>query len=121
MNEVIDAVESQPVDRTAILIADLRKQGYFRCPNNIHSVPGSVWCAGGPGIPEPPDDLSEVYLHEGKISIIKHRFVGVPYKRGHYEQDTLESFDTVAQYIEWCNVNGKLSLPGLPAFSNSWD
>jgi hypothetical protein len=120
MNDVKDAVDSQPVDCSAILIADLRKQGYWRCPNNIHSLPGSVWYAGGPGIPEPSSGC-EVYLHDGKIAIIKHRFVGVPYQRGHYEQDTLATFDTVDQLIEWCKVNGRLSLPGLPAFSNSWD
>ncbi|MFP3637580.1 hypothetical protein [Paraburkholderia sp. SIMBA_054] len=122
MNESAATIAPPQGDRMAVLVADLRKHGYCRSPNNIHSLPGTTWYAGGPGIPEPPQHgFVDVYLHESQLSIIKHRFVGVPYVRGRYEQDTVARFDTVDEFIEWCKVNGELSKPGLPAFSNSWD
>ncbi|MBN3761374.1 hypothetical protein [Burkholderia sp. Ac-20365] len=107
-------------EATESLRVALRAAGYCRCPNNIHSLPGTIWYAGGPGIPE-PKGLQEVYLHEGKISVITHRFVGIQYVRGHYEQDEVASFDAVDKFIDWCREHGKISEPGLPAFSNSWD
>lgn len=100
---------------------ELRAHGYVRCPNNIYSMPGQFWYAGGPGLPEPSGLNDEIYVHEDKVSILRHRFVGVPYVKGHYEHDTVAEFNSAAELAEWCKVNGRISLPGLPAFSNSWD
>jgi len=100
----------------------LHRAGYARSPNNIHSLPGSLWYAGGPGLPEPKGIMDELLVgNDGSLQIVQSKFEGVPYVCGKYVHKTIASFDSVPGMIEWLKVNGKVSKPGLPAFSNSWD
>ena len=99
---------------------DLVGAGYVRSSNNIHSLPGSLWYASGPGLPS-PSSSEEIQVVEGAINILLPKFVGIPYVKGHFEMQTMATFTTVSDMQEWLRANRELSQPGLPAFSNSWD
>lgn len=96
--------------------------GYVRSPNKIWEdvawTPegnSPLWYAGCVGIPEPghngtnndvqvmPDDTLRVFRPDGLKTV------------------TVATFQTVAAFLQWCRVNGQVSKPGLPAFSNAWD
>lgn len=95
--------------------------GYVCSPNNIYGLPGSIWYAGGPGIPEPTYP-HEVGVTGGSIRIFKpHLTENSCTGRARWETQTVASFDNVADFLAWCAEHGQISEPGLPAFSNSWD
>jgi hypothetical protein len=102
--------------------ADLVKSGYFKSPNNIYSLPGAGWYASGPGLPSVAQYNDEIRFADNRLSVVRTTHSGEPYTssyRNHHQ--TLAEFSSVAELVEWLKVNGKLSEPGLPAFSNSWD
>ena len=98
---------------------DMARAGYVRSPNKIQSdiewdANGNspIWYAGSPGIPEPPKG-QEVEVSEHHIRVFKTNL--------DLTTTTIEHFQSVAGLLDWCRANGRLSEPGLPAFSNSWD
>jgi len=90
---------------------DLIAAGYVRCANTQDR-----WYTGGPGIMEPGYPL-EVRYADGHLSIVVN-----PY--GKFNQsDAVDvlCFSDVADLMGYLAVHGRVSEPGLPAFSNSWD
>jgi hypothetical protein len=100
----------------------INKVGFYRSPNNIHSLPGSFWYAGGPGILTVPTSRDEIQIVDSRIKIIRERHEGEPYTSTfRFFHDTLAEFATVEEMQEWFKVHGSICEGGLPAFSNSWD
>lgn len=98
--------------------------GYCISPNNIHGTEGVLIYAGGPGIPEPPGVLDEIILRtDGSIEVGRFVFEGVRYVRGRHVWELAHRFDGPASFARWCAEHGKLSEPGLPAYSQGtgWD
>jgi hypothetical protein len=46
----------------------INKVGFYRSPNNIHSLPGSFWYAGGPGILTVPTSRRPALAINSQIS-----------------------------------------------------
>lgn len=102
--------------------AEVNKLGFYRSSNNIHNLPGSLWYAGGPGIFDVPTYADEIQILNERIKIIRLRSEGTPYTSTfRHLHDTVAEFATAEEMQEWLKVNGRISEPGLPAFSNSWD
>lgn len=98
--------------------------GYCISPNNIHGVDGVLIYAGGPGIPEPPAWNDEIILRpDGTIEVGRFEFEGERYVRGRHVWKLAHRFSGPAAFALWCAEHGRLSEPGLPAFSQGtgWD
>ncbi len=99
------------------------KAGYVRCPNvaiEKNLAGGSRWYAGGPNVPEPKN--ASVYVSASWVTVYRTVFFeAIGEVPGVFVGKILQKFATVADFIDWCKVNGQPSGSGLPAFSNSWD
>lgn len=104
------------------LESELWTRGYQQCANNIHSIPGTLWTPKGAGLPVPKGHNRDINVRDGKLLIVRSDFHGEPYtKSAHFTQHVEAEFSTVDEMTEWLKANGRLSEPGLPPFSNSWD
>lgn len=111
------------------LECDMSAIGFVRSPNNIHALPSvhwldkdplkgasPIWYAGSMDIWEPGDGI-EIQVQSDRIRLFALKFFGEPFsKRSCYDTVTIAVFETVEQFQDWCKVNGRLSLPGLPAY-----
>jgi len=86
--------------------------GYYRCPNDIcFGVEGTGWYAGSAGKPCPP------------------LFCDIRVRGDHYavcdsykpERAPLMTCTTLPELLAWMTEHGRVSEPGLPAYSNGWD
>lgn len=110
------------------LECDMYAAGYRRSPNNIHSLPSAhwynddplkgespVWYSGHEGLWEPLGEY-EIQVCHDRIRVFASKFFGEPHTRcSFWDQITIAVFISVPDFVEWCKVNGRLSLPGLPA------
>jgi hypothetical protein len=102
--------------------AGLVKAGYVKSPNNIYNLPDAGWYASGPGLPSVAQYNDEIRCADKRLSVVRTTHSGEPYTSNYQNHhQTLAEFSSVAELVEWLTVNGKLSEPDLPAFSNSWD
>ena len=96
---------------------EARKSGYYRSPNNP-----TRWYAGGPGIPELLHWYQEIHIEHG----VRPESKGYDFVRLYEYQNGRGlvwkgTFADWADYMRYVTEHGKLSAPGLPAFSNAWD
>ena len=94
--------------------------GYCRNPNDsCFGLPGTGWYPSCAGIPDV--DFTEEVRVVGEEYVIARRYeaasVGVNGRDGRI----VATFSTVSALLDWCRAYRRLSEPGLPAFSNSWD
>jgi hypothetical protein len=93
---------------------------WVKSPNNIHSLPGSLWYASGPNIKAMPTDL-EALVQRDRIRIFRMKFFGEPYtRRSFWDTITVEVFDNVTDFLAWVEKNG-IYNSALPAGANVWD
>lgn len=93
----------------------------YQPTNNIHGLQGIIMCPTGPGLPWVPP-MHEVQVTTDRIRIFTLQFFGEPYtKASWWDTITVAVFGTVDDFLIWCTREGRLSEPGLPAFSNAWD
>jgi hypothetical protein len=90
--------------------AALAAAGFVRCPNVRDR-----WYAGGPGIMEPTYPL-EIRAHDDTVELVAN-----PHGRPTSDAVVLLRFAVVEDLLGFLREHGRPSLPGLPAFSNSWD
>lgn len=94
---------------------ELFAAGYVQSPNNIYHLAGSIWYAGAGGIPQPAK-MQEVQVDIDRIRVFSTKFFGEPYTRtSFWDTVTVAVFADVPSFLAWCEENGELSLPGLPA------
>ena len=101
---------------------DLADAGYCRSPNVPIAcllIDDQQWYPAGPGIPEPLAGC-DVHVNESRIAVVRPHY-GDHSDRSRYTAECVAQFGEVSQLIEWCREHGRISMPGLPAFSNSWD
>lgn len=91
-----------PVEKKA------KESGYVRCPNRH-----TRWYPGGPGIPTFEYWYQEIHIENEVVNAYEYQ-----HGRGLVLKYTYKSWD---DYIANVSEHGKLSEPGLPPFSNSWD
>lgn len=79
------------------------------------------WCPCGPGIMEPGPGLFTDVLCD-RIRVYRKQFFGESYTvRSWWDTPTVAVFASVAEFLEWCQVNGRPSLPGLPPYAQGMD
>lgn len=103
------------------LVTDMIKAGYVLSPNNIHSLPGHLMYAGGPGIWTVKNDVEIQVLHD-RIRVFRQKFFGTQYSLLSYWDTITEAvFTSVEDLLKWCEQNGEISEPGQPAHPQNWD
>ena len=81
---------------------DMLKNGYVCSPNNIHSLPGDIMYANGPGCPQYPSS-HQVQVLPDRIRVFTNRFFGQDYsKNSYWDQVTVAVFDSVGAFITSC-------------------
>jgi len=117
----IPKAEPHYLDETLnMLEKELFAAHWVKSPNNIHSLPGSLWYAGGPNIKALPTDM-EALVQCDRIRVFKTKFYGEPYtQRSFWDTITVEVFDDVADFLAWVEKNG-IYESALPAGANVWD
>jgi hypothetical protein len=99
-------------------VRKMAASGYCTSPNNIWNLPGVVMYAAGAGIMEPQDArMLDINVDEHGVRLVRSIWNDGKFQR---LEIGLE-FSTVEAYLQWVAVNGAPSLPGLPAYNNSWD
>lgn len=94
--------------------------GYVRDPNNVNSLPGSLWYSGAPNVKGCPAGKYIQVLHD-RIRIFTQEFFGEWYtKRSYIDTVTVEVFETFEQFAKWMAENGK-NAHATTAFSNVMD
>ena len=94
-------------------VSAMVKAGYVVSPNNIWGRGGVGMYPSGPGIMQAPQCIETRVYPDGSQYAVE---------LWHDWRDECHGkFATVDDYLAWVAENGRESLPGLPAFSNSWD
>jgi len=96
------------VQAVELVHAELLRAGFVRCPNSR-----TRWYAGGPGIMEPAYPL-ELRVDDDRIMLTVQ-----PYGKVN-ESDAVPvmRFADVADLVHFLGRHGRVSEPGLPAYSN---
>lgn len=89
--------------------------GYVASPNTIDGR--NRWYAGSPGLPEPPSPLElDIRPADDRPFALTCSVYGEPTKR--FDVMKFKSFD---EFLAYCERNGRVSEPGLPAFYHGVD
>ena len=87
------------------------KSGYVKSPNNIHSLPGHEWYAGGPDIPEIRSCGATVRIENSN----KRPVALYTTTYGKPEPRLCMRFLTWGDYLSYCLLYGTRSKPGQPS------
>ena len=95
------------------LESDLQAAGWVKSPNNIHSLPGSLWYAGSGNIKSLPG-AQEAQVTSDRIRVFYAEFFGTHYSKcSYWDTRTVAVFDNATDFLAWVNQVGqyKQSLP----------
>jgi hypothetical protein len=108
------------------LECDMSELGYVRSPNNIYGLPSvhwqsddppkglsPEWYAGCGGLPAPKMGVTVQVCNDRIRLFTAHWFGEHGSKRCFWDLRTVAVFETVAEFVEWCAMNGEPSLPGI--------
>lgn len=95
----------------------LRQAGYCESPNIENDLPGVNWYAAGPGLPDTAAWNEEIRLVGDKAGVIRIGHTGTPYVDYRRTWEWVLTPRTVAELVDYLHSTGRISEPGLPAWS----